>query len=62
MGSKVIASYACLGEYDFVSIIDAPDDETVFKLSAQLGCRGNISTITMKAMPTEKFAELTTNI
>jgi uncharacterized protein with GYD domain len=61
-GVKLIASYACLGEYDFVSIIDVPDDETAFKLSAQLGCKGNISTITMKAMPTEKFAELTANL
>jgi uncharacterized protein with GYD domain len=59
MGVRLIASYACLGEYDFVSIIDVPDDETAFKLSAQLGCMGNISTVTMKAMATEEFASLT---
>ncbi len=58
MGVKIIASYACLGEYDFVSIIDAPSDETAFKLSAVLGEGGIISTVTMKAMKTEEFAEM----
>jgi uncharacterized protein with GYD domain len=62
MGVKIISSYACLGEYDFVSIIDAPDDETVFKLSAVLGEGGIISTVTMKAMKTEDFAEMASNI
>jgi uncharacterized protein with GYD domain len=59
MGVKLIASYACLGDYDFVSIINAPDDETAFELSARLGRRGNISTVTMKAMPIERFADMT---
>jgi len=62
MGIKLIASYACLGEYDFVSIIEAPDDEAAIKLSATMGGKGNISTVTMRAMPTEKFADMTTEI
>ncbi|MEE9594436.1 MAG: GYD domain-containing protein [Candidatus Hydrothermarchaeales archaeon] len=61
-GIKIIASYACLGEYDFVSIIEAPDDEAAFKLSAAIGGMGNIATTTMKAMPTDDFAELTTSL
>ncbi|MFQ5800131.1 MAG: GYD domain-containing protein [Candidatus Hydrothermarchaeales archaeon] len=62
MGVKIIASYACLGEYDFVSIINAPDDESAFKLSVVLGEKGNISTVTMKAMKTDEFAEMTSNM
>jgi uncharacterized protein with GYD domain len=62
MGVKVIASYACLGEYDFVSIIDAPDDEAAFKLSAVLGEAGSISTVTMKSMKTDDFADMASNI
>lgn len=62
MGVKLLASYACLGEYDFVSIIEVPDDETAFKLSAVLGKMGNISTVTMKAMKTEEFAEMSSKI
>lgn len=61
-GIKLIASYACLGEYDFVSIIEAPDDETAFKISAAIGSRGNIATTTMRAMPMDEFAELTTKL
>jgi uncharacterized protein with GYD domain len=62
MGVKLITSYACLGEYDFISIIDAPDDKTAFKLSARLGELGNISTVTMKAMRTEQFADLASEL
>ncbi len=59
---KLIASYACLGKYDFVSIIEAPDDKTAFKVSAAIGRKGNISTVTMKAMTTDEFAEMTTRL
>jgi uncharacterized protein with GYD domain len=62
MGVRLIASYACLGEYDFVSIIEAPDDETAFRVSAAIGGKGNIATITMRAIPTDEFAELTTKL
>jgi uncharacterized protein with GYD domain len=60
MGVKVIASYACMGEYDFVSIIDAPDDEAAFK--ASLANKGIVTTATMKAMKTDEFAEMTSNM
>jgi uncharacterized protein with GYD domain len=62
LGVKIITSYACLGEYDFVSIIDAPSDEAAFKLSAALGKAGSVSTVTMKAMKTDDFAEMASNI
>lgn len=62
MGVKVLASYACLGEYDFVSVIDAPDDETVFKLSAVIGEKGIISTVTMRAIKTEDFVKIASKI
>lgn len=62
MKVKVLASYACLGKYDFVSIIEAPDDETAFKLSAAIGGKGNISTLTMRCITTDKFAEMTTKL
>ncbi len=59
-GVKVIASYACLGKYDFISIIDAPDDKTAFIDS--LDSKETVSTITMKAMKTEEFAEMTSKM
>ena len=39
-GCKVIAQYAVLGSYDFVSVVEAPDNETAAHLSVDLGSRG----------------------
>ena len=40
-GCKVVAQYAVLGPYDFVSIIEADDNETIAHLSVDLGSRGD---------------------
>ena len=49
-GCKVVAQYAVLGSYDFVSIVDAPDNETVAHLSVDLGSRGGVNIITLPAI------------
>ena len=41
MGAKVLHQWASLGEYDFVNIIEAPDDITIAKVSLALGARGS---------------------
>jgi uncharacterized protein with GYD domain len=41
MGAKVLHQWAALGEYDFVNVIEAPDDVTVAKVSLALGARGS---------------------
>jgi uncharacterized protein with GYD domain len=41
-GCKVVAQYAVLGECDFVTVIEAPDNETVAHLSVDLGSRGTV--------------------
>ena len=54
-GCKVIAQYAVLGAYDFVSVIEAPDNETAAHLSVDLGSRGTVNMITMPAMQVDAF-------
>ena len=54
-GCKVIAQYAVLGAYDFVSVIEAPDNETAAHLSVDLGSRGTVNIITMPAMQVDSF-------
>ena len=49
-GCKVLAQYAVLGPYDFVSIVEAPDNETAAHLSVDLGSRGTVSLITLPAI------------
>jgi len=55
MGVKVIAQYAVLGPYDFVTVIEAPDNETVAKVSIELGARGSVQLMTMPAIPVDTF-------
>ena len=56
IGAKVIAQYATLGRYDFVTIVEAPDDKTMAKVSVELGSRGTMKSETMAAMPSEELA------
>ena len=50
MGVKILAQYALLGPYDFVNILEAPDNKTVSKVAIELGSRGTLQTMTMAAM------------
>ena len=53
-GCKVVAQYAVLGgEFDFVTIIEAPDNETIAHLSVDLGSRGTAKIQTLPAIPLE---------
>ena len=54
-GAKVRAQYAVLGPYDFVTILEAPDNETVSSISIEMGARGSVSMMTMPAIPLDTF-------
>ena len=55
MGVKVVGQYAVLGPYDFVNIIEAPNNEIVMKMSVELGSRGSVQLLTLVAIPVEEF-------
>src|SRR6266705_814009 len=55
MGVRVIAQYALLGPYDFLSVIEAPDNATVSRVSVELGARGGAAGMTMAAIPLDEF-------
>ncbi len=50
MGVKIVAQYAVMGPYDFVNILDAPNNKAVAKVALELGARGTLQTMTMPAM------------
>lgn len=56
IGVEVKAQYATLGQYDFITIVEAPDDKTMSKVSVELGSRGTMTSQTMVAIPAEEFA------
>jgi uncharacterized protein with GYD domain len=56
IGAKVLAQYATLGQYDFITIVEAPDEQTMAKVSVELGSRGTMTSQTLSAIPAEDFA------
>ena len=56
LGVKVKDQWATLGQYDFITIVEAPDDQTMAKVSVELGSRGTMSSQTLAAIPGEEFA------
>jgi len=59
LGARIVHQWACLGEYDFVTVLDAPDDLTVAKLSVRLGARGSIR---FETLPLVSVDELLTSL
>ena len=41
LGAKVLHQWACLGPFDFVNVVEAPDATTIARVSVQLGARGS---------------------
>jgi uncharacterized protein with GYD domain len=57
LGVKVLHQWATLGEYDFVSVVEASDEKAMAKVSVELGSRGTTSNETMAAIPGEDFTK-----
>ena len=55
LGVTVKAQYAVLGPYDFVNIVEAPDNQTIARVSAELASRGSIKMMTLSAIPIDEF-------
>ena len=57
-GARVLASYALLGPYDYLTLLDAPDIETVARVLIREAARGNVHYEIHPALPMEQFARL----
>jgi uncharacterized protein with GYD domain len=57
-GARVLASYAMLGPYDYLTLLEAPDIETVARVLIREAARGNVNYEIHPALPMEEFARL----
>jgi len=55
LGCRVLHQWATLGEFDFVNVVDAPDIETVAKVSLALSARGSTRIETLPALEVDEF-------
>jgi uncharacterized protein with GYD domain len=55
LGAQVKAQWATLGRFDFVSIVEAPDEQTMARVSLELGSRGTVSYETLTAIPVDNL-------
>jgi uncharacterized protein with GYD domain len=55
MGIKIITQYALLGQHDFVTILEAPDNDTIVKMSVEIGSRGSVQLQTLPAVPIDQL-------
>jgi uncharacterized protein with GYD domain len=55
LGATVKAQWAVLGRFDFVSIVEAPDEATMARVSLELGSRGSGRFETLSAIPIDDF-------
>jgi uncharacterized protein with GYD domain len=57
LGVKVKEQWAVLGQYDFITVVEAPDEKTMAKVSVELGSRGTMSSQTLAAIPAGELAK-----
>ena len=55
LGVKVLSQYATLGPYDFVNVVEAPDNKTIVKVSVELGARRTVEITTLPTIALDEF-------
>ena len=58
MGIKVLSQFATLGPFDFVNIVEAPNNDVISKLSIELTSRGTLQITTLPAIEIDNFIEI----
>ena len=57
LGATVKEQFAVLGPYDFVNVVEAPDNATIARVSIELASRGSVRILTLPAVPIDDFIE-----
>ncbi len=57
LGGRVVRQWAVLGEYDIISIVEAPDEAALARISVELGSRGSARFDSLVAMSAEELID-----
>lgn len=62
VGGRLIGTYYTFGKYDGVSVVEAPNDETLMSCLLSIESQGNARTITLKALSYDEATKIIENI
>lgn len=62
MGGSFKSFYLTMGEYDMVSVVEAPDDAVLARFTLMLGSGGSVRTRTLKAFPEFAYREIISSL
>ena len=57
MGARVVAQWALLGQYDFATVIETPDEQAMVRITTTLAARGTLKTHTLTAVPIDDYIQ-----
>ena len=57
-GGRLRDLYLVTGQYDFVAVIEAPDDETAARMALSLGARGSVRSETLRAFTEDEYRRI----
>ncbi len=55
LGVRVVDQWALLGPYDFLSLVEAPDIESLARLASEIASRGSAHVETLTVMPVDDY-------
>jgi len=57
-GIKLVGTWVTMGQYDQISVLEAPDDEAMCKAALEVAGRGNAVTETLRAFSMDEVRKL----
>ncbi len=57
MGGRIVAQWVVLGPFDFINVVEAPDNATIAKISVQLASRGTVRIETHPCLNIDEFID-----
>lgn len=57
MGLTVVVQYALMGQWDFLNIIEAPDEAAMARAAVALASRGTMRTTTLQAVDVQTLVD-----